>query len=107
MAFCQTIYNLFGMLIFFPIPFIRRIPIRGAMIVGEKTAKVCFHVFGAFQEQRISVSMVGACLHSRCIFPHSSLPSRSFIPPFFNHVYGNNPDGNILVNDRLHQLPSS
>lgn len=42
MAFCQTIYNLFGMLIFFPIPFIRQIPIRGAMIIGEKTAKVCF-----------------------------------------------------------------
>uniref|UniRef100_A0A914PVI8 Uncharacterized protein n=1 Tax=Panagrolaimus davidi TaxID=227884 RepID=A0A914PVI8_9BILA len=39
MAFCQTIYNLFGMLIFFPIPFIRQIPIQSAMIIGQKTAK--------------------------------------------------------------------
>ena len=42
MAFCQTFYNIFCAIIFFPIPFMRKIPIKLAMKLGDKTAKVCF-----------------------------------------------------------------
>lgn len=38
-ALCQTLYNLFGIIFFYPIPFLRRIPLRIAMTLGDKTAK--------------------------------------------------------------------
>lgn len=38
-AFCQTLYNLFGVILFYPIPFLRRIPLKIAMKLGDTTAK--------------------------------------------------------------------
>uniref|UniRef100_A0A914QFY4 Uncharacterized protein n=1 Tax=Panagrolaimus davidi TaxID=227884 RepID=A0A914QFY4_9BILA len=38
-ALAQTIYNLFGILAFYPIPFLRHLPIQLAMKLGDKTAK--------------------------------------------------------------------
>jgi sodium-dependent phosphate cotransporter len=38
-ALAQTIYNLLGILLFYPIPFMRHIPINLAMKLGDKTAK--------------------------------------------------------------------
>ncbi|KAI6206666.1 Progestin and AdipoQ Receptor family [Aphelenchoides besseyi] len=53
MALCQTLYNLFGMLLFYPIPFMRQIPITIAMKLGNTTAKhrwfsICYTVFVFF-----------------------------------------------------------
>uniref|UniRef100_A0AC34QZS6 Uncharacterized protein n=1 Tax=Panagrolaimus sp. JU765 TaxID=591449 RepID=A0AC34QZS6_9BILA len=39
MAFSQTYYNLFGAVLFYPIPFLRHIPIKLSMKLGDKTAK--------------------------------------------------------------------
>jgi len=38
-ALAQTIYNLLGIVLFYPIPFLRHIPIKLAMKLGDKTAK--------------------------------------------------------------------
>uniref|UniRef100_A0AC34FTK4 Sodium-dependent phosphate transporter n=1 Tax=Panagrolaimus sp. ES5 TaxID=591445 RepID=A0AC34FTK4_9BILA len=38
-ALAQTIYNLFGIFAFYPIPFLRHVPIQLAMKLGDKTAK--------------------------------------------------------------------
>ncbi len=37
-ALCHTFFNLFGILIWYPIPFLRRIPIRMAKRLGRITA---------------------------------------------------------------------
>ncbi|KAE9552277.1 hypothetical protein FO519_004523 [Halicephalobus sp. NKZ332] len=39
MALSQTYYNVFGAILFHPIPFMRRLPIKLAMKLGDKTAK--------------------------------------------------------------------
>uniref|UniRef100_A0A7E4W6R3 Sodium-dependent phosphate transport protein 2B n=1 Tax=Panagrellus redivivus TaxID=6233 RepID=A0A7E4W6R3_PANRE len=39
MALSQTFYNFFGLLLFYPIPFLRRIPMNLAMKLGDTTAK--------------------------------------------------------------------
>ncbi|KAI6218648.1 hypothetical protein M3Y99_01697200 [Aphelenchoides fujianensis] len=49
MALCQTLYNCLGMLLFYPIPFMRQIPISIAMKLGNTTAKhrwfsICYTV---------------------------------------------------------------
>ena len=38
-AFCHFFFNIFGILLWYPIPFMRRIPIRGAKFLGNTTAK--------------------------------------------------------------------
>ena len=39
MALAQTVYNLFGIIAFYPIPFLRKLPIKLAMKLGDITAK--------------------------------------------------------------------
>ncbi|XP_078495841.1 sodium-dependent phosphate transport protein 2B-like [Ciona intestinalis] len=38
-AFCHFFFNIFGILIWYPIPFMRNIPIKGAKALGNTTAK--------------------------------------------------------------------
>jgi sodium-dependent phosphate cotransporter len=38
MAFCHMFFNLFGILLFYPLPFLR-IPLKLAVIFGEKVVK--------------------------------------------------------------------
>ncbi|XP_078495842.1 sodium-dependent phosphate transport protein 2B-like [Ciona intestinalis] len=38
-AFCHFFFNIFGILIWYPIPFMRSIPIKGAKALGNTTAK--------------------------------------------------------------------
>ncbi|KAI6243657.1 Sodium-dependent phosphate transport protein 2B-like protein [Aphelenchoides fujianensis] len=44
-ALCQTLYNVIGVLLFYPIPFMRKIPLTIAMKLGDTTAKVSFPHF--------------------------------------------------------------
>lgn len=38
-AFCHFFFNITGILIWYPVPFMRRVPIRGAKFLGNTTAK--------------------------------------------------------------------
>ncbi|XP_063681007.1 sodium-dependent phosphate transport protein 2B-like [Bolinopsis microptera] len=38
-AVCHLLFNIFGIVLFYPVPFMRRIPIAGAKILGNTTAK--------------------------------------------------------------------
>ncbi len=48
-AFCHTIFNVTGIIIFYPIPFMRKIPRKLAIFLGKKSAKYrWFSVFYIF-----------------------------------------------------------
>ena len=36
---CHLLFNVFGILLFYPIPFMRRLPLAGAKMLGNTTAK--------------------------------------------------------------------
>jgi sodium-dependent phosphate cotransporter len=39
-ALCETLCNLFGVIMFYPIPFLRELPMHIAMTLGDVTAQV-------------------------------------------------------------------
>jgi len=51
-AFCHTIFNVSGIIIWYPVPYLRRIPIRMATFLGETSAKyrwfAVVYIFGVF-----------------------------------------------------------
>lgn len=44
-AFCHLFFNISGILIWYPIPFMRNIPIKGAKFLGNTTAKYRWFAF--------------------------------------------------------------
>jgi sodium-dependent phosphate cotransporter len=54
-ALCHLFFNIFGTLIFYPIPWMRQWPLRGAKALGEATT-----IYRAFPLIYIGVAFVGA-----------------------------------------------
>ena len=86
MALSQTYYNVFGAILFHPIPFMRRLPIKLAMKLGDTTAKVSYiaiHYYIA-KIKLFSFSTDGSLLfiYSRC----SLVCQRFYLAFLFFHL---------------------
>lgn len=79
-AICQMIYNLLGIVLFYPIPPLRRFPIFLSMKLGDTVAKVSLFAFkSTLMSSTTVVPLVRAGLHRGDLRSHARLPTPALI----------------------------
>ncbi|KAI6174161.1 Sodium-dependent inorganic phosphate transporter [Aphelenchoides besseyi] len=90
-SLCQILYNVFGVILFYPVPFLRNIPIRIATKLGDTTAKYRWFALYYIFFDILSIARSYAHL---------------IVTTIQSHVHHSNPQFNLHCNNFDHQLVS-